>query len=95
MFKPDPADYMGGPFSVTFSSAAGDRQCITITLVSDSVSENQETFTATIDLESTGDVRPGVPAVTVVTILGEQNKLFFFVAIFFATKGMYAGNDKK
>ena len=44
--------------------------------MSDSVSENQETFTATIDLETTGDVRPGVPAVTVVTILGEQNKLF-------------------
>ena len=69
-FSADPADYLGGTFSVTFGTDAGDTQCIGITLVSDNDREEREDFFVDVDLDDMGAIRAGNPSRTTVGIEG-------------------------
>ena len=77
----DPMDYTGGNFSVSFETAAGDTQCIDITLISDNEREPLENFFVDVDLNDMGAIRAGNPSRTRVGIegmdleLGERNLL--------------------
>ncbi len=63
-------DYTGGPFDVTFSSAANDRQCIIIGITLDTISETSESFTADIVITPGSGVTEGNPSTATVTITG-------------------------
>ena len=71
-FLAEGVDYTGGPYSVNFTTAANDRQCINIPLAEDNESESPETFVVRLDLPVPGndDVIAGSPDMTTVTILG-------------------------
>lgn len=66
----DPSDYIGGTFGVTFGTAAGDTQCISIVLVSDNDREMREDFYVDIDLDDMGFIRAGNPSRATVGIEG-------------------------
>ena len=70
LFCADPEDYLGGTFSVTFGTNAGDTQCIPITLVSDNEREEREDFFVDVDLDDMGAIRAGNPSRTTVGIEG-------------------------
>ena len=66
-------DYTAVTTSVTFGSAAGDRQCISIPITSDNIpSEPDETFMVTLDLPTPDrpDVIPDLPDMATVIISG-------------------------
>ena len=67
-------DYAPGPYSVTFSTAANDRQCINIPLVNDQVPDGDETFTVSLNLPTAGNpmVIPGNIPSALVNIIGKM-----------------------
>ena len=59
--------------SVTFGSASGDRQCISIPILTDDIEELPEDFNVVLNLPDPArpDVRPGMPPTARVVIIGE------------------------
>ena len=55
---------------MTFESSADNRQCIDIRIISDTVSETSEFFTATVEVGTDSGVTVGVPSTTTITITG-------------------------
>lgn len=67
-----PDDYIGGTFTVIFSNAAVDVQCLSIVILSDLVPEpDGESFLVHVSLPLTGLTQRGSPGQTIVRILGE------------------------
>ena len=64
-------DYIGGSFPVTLATQADARQCISITVLPDSLREEQEDFNTSIQLPtSRPQVQTGIPATATVFIDG-------------------------
>ena len=55
---------------MTFEASADNRQCIEITIISDTISENSESFTATVEVRSDSGVTLGTPSTATITITG-------------------------
>ena len=74
---PDPADYNGGVFPLTFSSATNEPQCGNIGIVNDDICEGDETFTCQLST-SDSQITLSPPAITV-TIDDDDGNLLLLV----------------
>ena len=73
--NPEGSDYTQGPYSVTFGTEAGDRQCINIPVVTDDMNEGSEEFSVVLAASPASNlmVLPGDQAMATVNIIGTNS----------------------
>lgn len=64
-------DYVGGSFPVTLGTQANARQCLSITIIADALSEDREDFTVNIQTPANPRVLTGTPSTATVFIDGK------------------------